>query len=143
MVMVVPRPLTDGEQTVQKRTAFRGWLEKHTARVEAWEKENPDGKGNQSVPHNLIVVLEPDHPRYMQIGHWVVNDWRESGEVSVDFQDGGFESYGGDGTRGGVSGDKLGVIYVPQLSAYDGAFLEWVQPGVRVLIQKALEASHR
>ncbi len=144
MVIAVPRPQTDQELVVKQRQEFREWLKEHVAKVEKWKKQNPNGKGNQSVPHHLIVILEPDHPRYMQMGQCVANDM-ESGEISVEFADGGFESYGGSegGSRGGVTNDKLGVIYVPQLSAYDGAFLEYVQPGVRGLIKKALEASQR
>lgn len=141
-LMLVNRPPTAEELVVQRRREFRSWLEKHAQAYKWWESddENRRSQGNQSVPQHLVVVLEPDHPRYMQMGQWWVNDWQESGEWSVEFADGCRENLGGykGHCASGVSRDKLELIYVPILTAADGAFLEWVQPGVRSLLVRLL-----
>lgn len=145
-VVLVNRPPTEGELFVQRRREFRSWLERHVQVYKEWEKDegNRCKKGNQSVPHYLVVVLEPDHPRYMQMGQWRMND-RESGEWYVEYVDGCHESLGGYGGHGagGVSRDKLELVYVPILTVADGAFLEWVQPGIRSLLAKILEELRR
>lgn len=142
MVMVIPRPPSESEILVQRRREFREWLAQHTRRFEEYREQNPRGVGDQSVPQHLVVVLEPDHPRYMEVGQWVANDWQESGGWHVKFADERWEALGGyDGSAaGGVASDKLALVFVPILTAYDGAFLEWVQPGVRSLILEALES---
>ena len=141
-MVLVRRPLTKEETVVHRRREFRDWLETHVQAYKKWEEKHwRKAEGSQAVLQHMVVVLEPDHPRYMQMGLWQANDWRESDEWYVQFVDGRSENFGGYGGRnaGGVSADKLELIYVPILTAADGAFLEWVYPGVRTLLTKALE----
>lgn len=129
------------EEVLEDRKSLRVWLINYQERAhqryaqELHTKRLEGGVPEADTKDVLVVITNTDHPRYLEFAQL---EFSTSG-YDVKYGDGQRLAIGGSQEWGGVPDTDIVKVFKPWLTAFDGAFLEHAQPGIRKLLHSTAE----
>lgn len=81
---------------------------------------------DSTLPRVLGVVVDPKHPRFLEIGEVVDQGWYGEGGLTLRYTDNQVVSLGGEVNRGGVKDSDIGEIRPDLLNSQQRKLLEAV-----------------